>query len=205
MKAIIVILANSVKHGRHCVAGKVYQTKQWVRPVGNATGAELSDNQCTYQNPYGTFLVKPLQKIQIDFLEHAPLINQPENYTISDTQWVQNFKIETQELQHYLDSPPTLWGCGNRVDYASILSGQEVIPQSLYLIEVKNLELHASEGKRRASFVFQDVSYDLPVTDPNFDKMIHSPANGRDILCVSLGENYRGYCYKIIATIFRGV
>ena len=205
MREIIVVFANSVKNSKHCVAGKNYQTKKWVRPVADASGAELSDTQCTYKNPYGTFLIKPLQKVEIDFLERAPLINQPENYTVNNTQWVQNYKIDTQEMLSYLDSPETLWGVGNRVDYSQILSGQQVILQSLYLVEVQNLELQNVGGKRRARFLFQGVHYDLPVTDPNFDKILGSPCHGRCVLCVSLAGNYGGYCYKIVATIFRGI
>ena len=45
MNKTIVILANSVKHGKHCVAGKFIDTKQWIRPVANDSGKEI-----TYQN-----------------------------------------------------------------------------------------------------------------------------------------------------------
>jgi hypothetical protein len=66
-QAEIIVLANSVKHGQHCVAGKCINTGNWVRPVSNANGAELSHEQAKYQNPYGTFGVKPLQKIRMGF------------------------------------------------------------------------------------------------------------------------------------------
>ena len=40
MRKVIVVFANSVKHGKHCVAGKDVQSKKWIRPVSNAEGAE---------------------------------------------------------------------------------------------------------------------------------------------------------------------
>ncbi|CAM2747568.1 hypothetical protein VIOR103205_01090 [Vibrio ordalii] len=59
----VVVLANSIKHGQHCVAGKCVNTGKWIRPVSNLQGAELSHQQAKIQNPHGIFNVKPLQKI----------------------------------------------------------------------------------------------------------------------------------------------
>jgi len=129
----IIVLANSVKHNQHCVAGKLLDNSQWVRPVSNAQGGELSDEQARIQNPHGVFYVKPLQKIYMGLSSHAPLINQPENYITDNTNQVQ---------------------------------------------------------------------YDFAVTDPNFDRLIQNPAELEGILCVSLGEEYQGNCFKLIATIF---
>jgi hypothetical protein len=50
MSRTLVILANSVKHHLHCVAGKDINTKEWVRPVGNDDGEALSDEQSSYVN-----------------------------------------------------------------------------------------------------------------------------------------------------------
>jgi len=69
----IVIFANSVKHGQHCVAGKSLATGQWIRPVADANGKELDHEQAKYRNPYGRYLVKPLQKIQMELGANVPL------------------------------------------------------------------------------------------------------------------------------------
>lgn len=58
----VVVLANSIKHHQHCVAGKLVSNGHWVRPVSTPEGGELSDAQAKIQNPHGTFNVKPLQK-----------------------------------------------------------------------------------------------------------------------------------------------
>ena len=206
MNATIVIFANSVKHGRHCVAGKLVNSHQWIRPVSDMEGAELSDQQCLYENPHGRFKVKPLQKIEMNLSRHAPLISQPENYLISDEIWQQRYRIESNEISSYLDTPDDLWGAGNRVNYAQIDSRIINIDQSLYLIQASNLRLTKVDNRRRASFSYAGINYNLPVTDPNFEQQLTEPDN-QQILCVSLGEKYdpsggNNYsCYKIVATI----
>lgn len=199
----VVILANSVKHHQHCVAGKCIANGQWVRPVSNTDGAELSHAQAQCQNPYGTFNVKPLQKVIMNFSTHAPLAHQPENYVIDGPAWRQNYGISVGELNHYLDHPNDIWGRTDRVHHASIVLGQIVIEQSLYLIAVNNLNLYINQyDKRRASFSYDGINYDLAVTDPNFDRIAQNNEVVRSILCVSLGEEYQDNCFKLVATIF---
>ncbi len=199
----IIIFANSFKHHQHCVAGKCIKTGQWVRAVSNSEGAELNHDQAKYQNPYGTYNVKPLQKILMSFSFHAPLKHQPENYVIDDSRWRQNYKIADEELKNYLDNPNHLWGSSDRVAYSSILSNQITIMQSLYLVQVQNLKLFKNQyGKRRALFSYKEFAYDLAVTDPNFDQIVDNNTNVQGILCISLGEEFEGNCYKIVATIF---
>lgn len=199
----IVILANSVKHHQHCVAGKLTNQSQWVRPVSDENGAELSHEQAKCQNPHGTFNVKPLQKVTIGLERHVPLINQPENYLIDDSTWQQNYKIEKVELNQYLDSPNNLWGLTDRVEYKLIQLQTISITQSLYLVAVSSLNLYLNHfEKRRASFTYNGVQYDFAVTDPNFDDLIQDSSNLQGILCISLGEEFEGMCYKLVATIF---
>lgn len=207
MSTTIVIFANSVKHGKHCVAGKMINTQKWVRPVSDIHGAELSDTQCLYENPHGRFKVKPLQKIEMNLTQHAPLINQPENYVSSDQIWQQRYRIKDAEITNYLDAPDTLWGTENRVNYAQIEANIVNIEQSLYLVQVSDLQLNKTvDGKRRAVFNYAGISYDLPVTDPNFEKLLDDPQY-QQILCVSLAEKYdpaggvNYSCHKIVATV----
>ncbi|WP_110690564.1 dual OB domain-containing protein [Salinicola endophyticus] len=199
----IVILANSVKHHQHCVAGKCTATGQWVRPVSDANGAELSHAQAQCQNPHGTFNVKPLQKVLMGFSTHVPLAHQPENYVIDGSMWRQNYRISDGELNQYLDQPGDIWGHADRVPHALILSGQIVVGQSLYLIAVDNLNLYRNQhDRRRASFSYRGTGYDLAVTDPNFDRITQNNEEVKGILCVSLGEEYQGDCFKLVATVF---
>ncbi len=199
----IVVLANSVKHQQHCVAGKTLNSGQWIRLVADENGAELSHEQAKCQNPYGKFNVKPKQKVIIGLDRHVPLANQPENYVIDNSVWKQNYQLSDIGLRGYIETPINLWGIGDRVPYAQIQSGNVQIDQSLYLIQVKNLNLYLKRfNKRRASFSYNGNDYNLAVTDPNFDRIILERYEHKDILCISLGENFEGNCYKIVATIF---
>ncbi len=203
MQKEIVVLANSVKHGKHCVAGKCLTTGEWIRPVASAQGEELTSQQIMVKNKYGTFPVKPLQKVKMQLDYHAPLGNhQPENYVISGQVWRQDFKIDASDLKHLLDYPDSLWGESNRIACDEAKKGYHG-NGSLLLVQVTNLRLSTSSGKRRASFTYNGTEYDFPVTDPNFDALhgkikIHKSA----VLTISLGENFNDYCYKIIAAIF---
>ncbi|MDO6718685.1 hypothetical protein Q4575_04695 [Psychrosphaera sp. 1_MG-2023] len=198
-----VIFANSIKHGQHCVAGKTLDGKRWVRPVSDSDGKELTHSQAKCRNPHGTFNVKPLQKVTIGLSAHVPLINQPENYLIDGSVWKQNYTLDDHHIINYLDHPSDLWGKDDRVRYELIKSGQLVVSQSLYLVQVGNLRLYVSPfNKRRASFIYNGCGYDLPVTDPSFDVLVQDKGDIKGILCISLGEEFEGNYYKLIATIF---
>lgn len=199
----VVILANSVKHSEHCVAGKDLSTKKWIRFVADENGKELSNSQSKASNPYGIYPVKPLQKVEIGLDKHAPLINQPENYVIDGSQWHQKYKVDESDLYNFLDHPDDLWGDGNKVRCTHIETGLKKIDQSLYLVDVDNLQLFKnSYGRRRASFEYCGISYDFPVTDRNFDQLSEEGSKLQGILCLSLGEPFNGYCYKIVAGIY---
>ena len=211
MVKTIVIFANSVKHHQHCVAGKDVVTKKWIRPVGDENGCELTHEQTKSINPYGTFSTKILQKVKITFVKHAPLINQPENYIISDKIWEQNYTLDPKEIINYIDNPTNLWidnTCNNdRINYHLIENGTINIEQSLYLIQVKKIHIYWKDRsnfeqnpQRKGIFEYNQVTYDLPLTDPNFSEFEEQDLENK-FLCISLGEEFNGYCYKLIASI----
>jgi len=223
MKKTIVIFADSVKHGQHCIAGKEILTKQWVRPVSNQGGGALSDAQVCYKNIYGTFSVKLLQKMEIEFLFHAPQLNQPENYVVKAGTWTQCFNLTLNEIDSYLDDPHILWNIGSsssyglndRISIELIERGSIVINQSLYLIKPENVKFIVSvnynNNKRiRVSFNYKGYNYNLATTDPIIWKWLENEDIGtehisghEDILCISLGESFNdGYCYKLVASAF---
>ena len=200
----LIVFANSVKHGQHCVAGKDIQSGKWIRPVSDANGAALSHNQVKYQNPYGIYTVKPLQRILMSFSAHAPLPHQPENHIIDKTPWRQNYSISKRAIEDYLDSPEDLWGKSDRVPHIDIVSGREPIEQSLYLIPAHHLHLYRNTfNSRRAKFSYNGFNYDLSVTDPNFENLLSSEKVDNCFLCVSLGEQYKGSNFKIVAAIYQ--
>lgn len=203
MNTTIVVLACSIKHGGKCLAGKKISDKSWVRPVGNCHGKELSNVQATCENTYGVYPIKLLQKVTIDITDHVPLKHQPENFLFSDNQIQQAYKIDKSELTSYLDSPQDLWGQEASVSTEEIDNGELIINQSLYLVRVDDLVLYVNPfDKRRARFNFNNICYDLSVTCPNFDALLDASEDINGILCISLGEEYEGSHWKIIAAIY---
>jgi len=205
MKKEIVILANSLKNQARCVAGKCTSTKQWIRPVGDAQGKALTNSQITVKNWKGQiWQLKTLQKAEISFSAHAPLVNQPENYLIDGSQWLDKFRIQTRELLSFLDYPNDLWGNGDRVNFY-LIQFNKIINNSLYLIHVNDLRLYTQYNKRRGTFIYNHTSYNFACTDPNFDNILQNRSHidiKSAILCISLGEPWNGDCYKLIAAIY---
>lgn len=209
MKKILLILANSVKHHKHCIAGKDIETKQWIRPVDNDSGKELSYCQIKYHKNGSDKKIKPLDIVKIRFLKACPLLHQPENMVIANEKWE---NVEPQKLKiipvEYLDSPKDLWGNSEpSISCNLIEQGKLEITQSLYLIKVENLNLYINKfdgrRKRRSAFRYNNQNYDLAVTDPNFDRFYDKKTSPTQcILCISLGENFNRYHYKLIAGIF---
>ncbi|RZN64455.1 MAG: hypothetical protein EF806_03680 [Candidatus Methanoliparum thermophilum] len=210
MQKTIIIFANSVKRHQHCVAGKDIDTKKWVRPVSKSEEKELTTEQCTCDKSQEP--VKLLQKINIDLLKHDPLENQPENYLISDKKWSLSGFITRNEVNGYLDKPDSLWLDGesqnDRVAYNLIETKKLQIAQSLYLIAVEKIHIHWKDRskwnqnpQRRGKFKYNDVEYDLAITDSNLKKYEEQDLSNK-YLCISLGGQFNGFCYKIIASIF---
>jgi hypothetical protein len=213
MKKEIVILATSLKHGNRCVAGKTINTKEWIRPVSNENGDAIELEQTAVLNTRTNkkWPLKLLQKTEIIFSKHVPRPNhQPENFLITSSPWIDKYKIEHSDLQNYLDHPTNLWGLGNSISYQNIPLGcLQSIEASLYLIQVQNLRLYTNQfngqTRRRASFDYNSVNYDFPVTCLTFDDHIRQNNLYQNaFLCISLGEPspHDNRCYKLIASIF---
>ena len=119
----IVVFANSIKHGNSCVAGKCTRTGEWIRPVSNNEGAEISVAQTKKINRRDNdseWGLKVLNKIKVDLSHHAPLNHQTENHVINQTRWTDEFFIKKNQVEDYLDTPENLWGEGNRVSHHEI-------------------------------------------------------------------------------------
>ncbi|MCI4032935.1 hypothetical protein MRP04_20970 [Dickeya dianthicola] len=203
MRKTIVVLASSVKHQGRCIAGKDVATGMWIRPVGDVDGKELTLAQATYTNPYGQYEIKNLIKIEINFTVSAPLYYQPENFLFSQGPFQQQYTINKNDLANLLDSPMNLWGETDNVDPHLIETNSITISQSLYLVRVDNLNLHLDgNNKRRASFTYNNINYDLAVTCRNFDSYVNGNETSVGIICVSLGELFRDRHWKIVAAIY---
>ena len=209
----LVILASSRKNGGICLAGKRVGMGEWVRPVSVQQGRAWSVRSlhilagCVPQ--VGERFVLPLG-------QGMPDAYQRENCSVRFTRWHAAGRMSTHELEGLTDQPATLWLNG----WQSVHGWNDRIPEhiaaqrcdsSLLLIrpEAVRFRLDQSGGNLalRAVFDYRDQHYDLKVTDDRAREVwIERLADGHDgradaLLCISLGQAFHGYCYKLVASV----
>jgi hypothetical protein len=217
----IICLANSRKMAGRCVAGKEIiggKIGGWIRPVSGRPTGELSEEDRRFENGLDA---KLLDVITIAMVGSRPHGYQIENHLIHDGYyWTKEREASWSELQAAVDkvSGP-LWdnssssynGLNDRVEEAAA----NHLGSSLRLVEVEDLKIAvAVEGaafgnaKRRVrgGFTLDGSNYWLSVTDPVAEqKYLAGPDGefkvGPAILCISLGEPYGGYAYKLIVGV----
>ena len=213
---VIVCFANSRKTSGRCIAGKEWNNGTpglWVRPVSARVSHEVSLEECRYHNGRDP---APLEIITIPCLAHKPIPHQSENHLLNaDRNWESNCKLSWQQVSTWVDSPHSLWGTGhssyeyvnNRVPEATTVS------ESLSLIPVDELQVivgpkSSDYPKRivRGEFQHQCQRYRMSITDPVIENQYLGYNDGHytidtPILCVSLGDPYQGFYYKLIAAV----
>jgi len=217
----IMCLANSRKISGRCIAGREFTDEQigdWVRPVSARENAELSEEERRFENGRDP---RVLDIIQIPMIEPKPHSFQIENHLIDAGYYWSLKGIATwqQALTAVDRTEGPLWsnnsrsynGLNDRVaEYETSLTDG-----SLRLIEVQNLEIEVAlegedfgNGKRkvRGKFSFSGINYCLAITDPPIERKFLQGQNGvfpigHALLCISLGEPYHGYAYKLIAAV----
>ena len=217
----IVCLANSRKMAGRCVAGKELLSNgnsgAWIRPVSDRDDEEVSAYERRYENGSDPQL---LDVIDIPIITAKPKNHQKENWLLDPHYyWEKTGRITWEELAKMADSDSPLWvnghstanGCNDRVP--TMLA--HVLKDSLRLIKVGALDLVVSQPgiafnnfKRsiQGRFSYQGDDYWLRVTDPVYERQYLQHPNGNYsigecYLTVSLGENFQGNYYKLIAGI----
>jgi len=215
----IVCLANSRKLGGRCVAGKELHGDEeicaWVRPVSKGETDELLFHNMRFENGE---LPKPLDIITVPLIKHNPRTYQTENYLIDDSQcWVKNGKLQSSNLSKLCDPVDLLWingyhssnGYNDRVPQ---VKAERILSSSLLFVKPDILSIlvkdEFNKRKVRAKFSFKEKAYLLAVTDPVIENKYQRRNVGTyhfgepiPYLCVSIGEPYDNYCYKLVATI----
>lgn len=212
----IVCLANSRKLGGYCFAGKEILKNGfggWVRPVSHSNNGGLAPNQIAFSNGILPCL---LDIVAVPFVQSAAIHHQKENQLIDMTRpWTWDGSIQQGVLPQLVDNVSRLWvngfsssnGFNDRVAEPTA----RYLNSSLLLIRPDHLELTKEFGingqKVRAQFRFARESYRLVVTDPIVEMALHdqgpgafSPISGDKLfLCISLGEFFNGFAYKLVA------
>jgi len=206
----LLCLANSFKRGGGCVAGIRLDTGAWIRPVTDSEDGTLPSSRC--QLDVGR-PAAPLDVIRMSLARPAPRVHQPEDWIAGPQQWrlrsSHKFPAAADVLDRYTFRGGMLFGTPtDRVPETTI--GETGVEASLALLRIEapvfRSEVNPFDGKTkvRAVFIHGGVAYDLSVTDRNLRvglaKVIGTYPSFADwYVTISLGEPFRGACYKLIA------
>jgi putative nucleic acid modification protein with dual OB domain len=218
MNKTIICLANSRKITARCIAGKDLDDGSWVRPVSNRDTHEISEEDRRYQDGSTAQL---LDKITIPFLQYQPHGHQPENILIDDQYyWTKVGEATFDELEEFIDDGPLPWPnnystqgkINDRVPEA-LLNQQPASLRFVFVdnvtIMVENKTLYGSALEKRAvraAFQHRGTQYCLDVTDTVIERRYLQMGIGQysinnAYLCISLGEVFYGYAYKLVSSI----
>jgi hypothetical protein len=159
-----------------------------------------------------------LDVISISSREHKPHGYQTENHLIDETKhWQRVERITLSNLPAPCDSVDTLWINGfhsqnGHNDRIPIDIAERELRSSLLLIRPSRLAVSVAQEygsrKARAYFFFNGIAYRLAVTDPVAESLFLAQEDGEYpisrpnvYLCVSLGEPYHDFTYKLVAAI----
>jgi hypothetical protein len=206
----------------------------WVRPVSPRPSHEVMPSDLWWASPSrpATLSVPKLSEIMsVPLVEHAPVQYQTENHVIAGkgplSGWRVEGSVDWEALLAGVEHPEgPLWANGSGWDYSSYNGRHDRVPvgqarelrRSLWLVRPENLVLSiglegAATQKRqvRADFQLCGEDYRLMVTDP---VILSAMARRKDgslkstndaLLTISLGEEYNGYAYKLVAgVLWRG-
>ena len=217
----IVCLANSRKLAGRCIAGREWSEGRgagaWIRLVSKRENGDVSEYERQYEDGSDPRL---LDIVSIPVIERLPKDWQTENWLLDDGYyWHKDGVYSPFDLAKLTDPVAPLWLDGDST-YAGRndrirLAAMDAVHDSLRLIRVERLELKVGRpgeafgnDKRRVQgrFVHAGQCYALWVTDPVYERAwLRKPDGvykvGARYLTVSLGEPYRGACYKLVAAV----
>ena len=219
---MFICLANSRKTSGRCIAGKEVLRDgfgDWIRPISARPTGELSEEERRFVDGGDPSVLDVIEVFMMEPRAHG---YQVENHLIDDKfYWRLERKAGWDDVQGCVEKiNGPIWsnnsssynGTHDRVSEAEAA----YIQSSLKLIKVGDLTVKVAvegaefgNGKRkvRACFSLNGEFYRLAITDPIIERRYLVRENGlhdvgEAILCISLGELYEEYAYKLVAAIF---
>lgn len=210
----IICLANSRKMSGKCIAGLEFEERQvggWIRPVSSRPDGEITVLDRPMENGAEPEL---LDILRVPMIEPRPSGCQTENHLVDNRfYWVKEGVFAKQYLLHYCEAPNPLWvnGFHSFNDRIPEMRASR-LPNSLVLIEPQQLMITVVRGYRgqlqvRAEFSVAGATYNLGVTDPEIENLYRPYGEGRytygqrAVACISIGEPFNEFCYKLVASI----
>lgn len=224
----MIILTKSKKLGGKCIAGLRTDGGGWVRPVAPSPDGTLFPQH--YLLTSGSE-AEVLDVVKVELTEPRPEPHQPENWLVSDRRWRLIARPASEEqrsiLWDHIVSGPTL--LGNQSDRIHIRRFEEEPAEaSLALVIPSKIEWTVGESVRgarqiRAVFKLKGATYDLAVTDPDWNNRLSRLAEGvypltklksiglkpsdKFLLTISLGEPFPRYRpthhFKLVASVIQ--
>lgn len=226
----MLVLAKSPKEGGLCVAGRELLhcgiglvPGGWVRLVSSRASQDLNTSEVTFKSGRQ---VNPLDVVEIPVQGRVKDTRQPENWLITlPRSWeLVRENIAFPPVAWFREYPKELWNEPNSPRDRVSDNWLRMNPprQSLYLIKPQRFRLIAKTDpltgkcRRRAVFHYNNMEYDLCITDPSiWDKYrVRTPPLGKPpveftlpcgddlLLCLSLARDFHGFHYKIVAGVF---
>ncbi len=208
----LVCFANSRKMAGRCVAGKRWAAGslyEWIRPVGSGPTQALSSHQIAI--PGGPPAL--LDILEIALGPHQPEECQTENHLVyPGVPWTRYGTLPRVQAGAFCDPPGALWVNGVHPNNDRIPEQvSATLGSSLRLIEVENglwiNEAFGGKPKYRLMFTHAGATYRLRVTDTVAEAKHAGPVGTTKVLggpvmfCISLGEPFEGYRYKLVAGV----
>jgi len=214
----IVCFAHSRKTGGYCIAGKEWKNGApggWIRPVSSRPTHEIYLNEQRCEDGSNVSL---LDIVYVPLNHPSPILHQSENHVIDPSvSWEREGRLSWSKINDWLDNPESLWELGNG-SFAGLNNRIEIgrgNGTSLYLITVPKIRLLVGakapeypDSKRavRGEFSYGAANYRMDITDPFIEHHYLGRPDGRyeigePVLCVSLGDDYQGHYYKLVAGI----
>lgn len=205
---------------------------EWIRPVDLAYNDAITSESMMLGNKNGNPReLRLLDIVSIPFKESILSEHQSENIAIftsghfAEIRWdleldpfnkknkdYISLLNERQSINKYLRSI-----CRNQLDWPNHSSSTGIndrvlyeergsINYSLALVETQ-LKAYLKNGQIRGVFNLGGVEYDLSITDLRFEKWFRGVDENecsfdRAFICLSLGELFKGFYYKLIAGLF---
>jgi hypothetical protein len=226
----IIVLANSIKRGGRCVAGREVEGKEamvgnWLRPISDESEGELMSRHMVTAN--GSPL-EVLDIVDVPLDHHANDKCHPEDWVLATSEpWRHRKKFPVNDVIGLGEKPRDLWlePRSNTDRVTCDFLQHRTQHQSLYLLRPKNLRVRLwrefnqykgyKQKKTRAIFSYGGAEFDLSLTDPiattryctdfpTADEPAREftfPFQDNCLMCVSLTPVLKGYHYKVVATV----
>ena len=214
----VCILANSRKRAGRCIAGKeTFGGFRWIRPVSEREHEEVSEYERQYEDGSDP---RVLDIVDVPLLKQRPRDYQQENWLLDpNSYWQKIGRAAEKALRRFVDPIEPLWINGHHTTNGKNdkipLSTEKNLRSSLRLVQADRLRLSVfkpgeafGNSKRRVQGRFQHAGahYQLWITDPIFERVYLAKPDGEYeidecYLTISLGEPFRGACYKLAAAV----